>query len=88
MSADQRQHRRTALRCAIKICHPSFGERIAQLRDLSDVGLYVVHPDLLTLRVGDRITGQVQNLPAVASVLLMEVTRVDAQGAGLRFVCD
>ncbi|MNQ68200.1 PilZ domain protein [compost metagenome] len=82
----QRQHPRTAMKCRIKICHPSFGEVVAQTRDLSDGGVYVKHPDLLALPQGTLVTGQVQDLPIEAPVLQMEVMRVDAEGIGLRFI--
>jgi len=84
--SNQRQHPRTPIKCRIKICHPSFGELVAQTRDLSDGGVYVKHPDLAGLAQGTRVTGQVQDLPIEAPVLQMEVMRVDGEGAGLRFV--
>jgi hypothetical protein len=74
------------MKCRIKICHPSFGEVVAQTRDLSDGGVYVKHPDLLALPQGTLVTGQVQDLPIEAPVLQMEVMRVDAEGIGLRFI--
>ncbi|TBU75485.1 PilZ domain-containing protein [Phytopseudomonas daroniae] len=86
MSANQRQYPRTPMKCRIKICHPSFGERVAQTRDLSDGGVYVRHEDLAALELGTRVTGQVQDMPIEAPILEMEVMRVDADGVGLRFV--
>jgi hypothetical protein len=74
------------MKCRIKICHPSFGEVVAQTRDLSDGGVYVKHPDLLALPQGTLVTGQVQDLPIEAPVLQMEVMRVDAEAIGLRFI--
>jgi len=74
------------MKCRIKISHPSFGEVLGQTRDLSDGGVYVRHPELIALGVGERVTGQVQDLPIEAPVLEMEVMRVDAEGVGLRFV--
>ena len=82
----QRQHPRTPMKCRIKICHPSFGEVVAQTRDLSDGGVYVKHPDLAAMPYGTIVTGQVQDLPIEAPVLQMEVMRVDADGIGLRFI--
>ena len=84
--SNQRHQVRTPIKCRIKICHPSFGELVAQTRDLSDSGVYVRHPQMAALSVGDRVSGQVQNLPIEAPVLQMEVVRVDAEGAGLRFM--
>ena len=86
--SNQRQHIRTSMKCRIKICHPSFGELVAQTQDLSDGGVYVKHPQLTGLEAGTRVTGQVQDLPIEAPVLEMEVMRVDSEGVGLRFVTD
>lgn len=83
--SNQRQYPRTPMKCRIKICHPSFGELIAQTRDLSDGGVYVRHPELAALPLGATVTGQVQDLPIEAPVLCMEVMRVDGEGVGLRF---
>ncbi|XXF08826.1 PilZ domain-containing protein [Pseudomonas sp. D2-3] len=88
MSANQRQHPRTPMKCRIKICHPSFGELVAQTRDLSDGGVYVKHESLADLEPGTRVTGQVQDLPVEAPILEMEVMRVSADGVGLRFIRD
>ncbi|MDT4850569.1 hypothetical protein FQZ97_847220 [compost metagenome] len=84
--SNQRQYPRTPMKCRIKICHPSFGELVAQTRDLSDGGVYVKHPNLAALAEGTLVTGQVQDLPIEAPVLQMEVMRVDAEGVGLRFI--
>ncbi|KAB0546898.1 PilZ domain-containing protein [Pseudomonas argentinensis] len=88
MSANQRQHPRTPMKCRIKICHPSFGEIVAQTQDLSDGGVYVKHQDLVALEPGTRVTGQVQDLPIEAPILEMEVMRVTPEGVGLRFIRD
>ncbi|RJG12709.1 PilZ domain-containing protein [Pseudomonas cavernicola] len=84
--SNQRQSPRTSMKCRIKICHPSFGELIALTRDLSDAGVYVKHPALVALAQGTQVTGQVQDLPIEAPLLLMEVMRVDPEGVGLRFI--
>lgn len=81
-----RQYPRTTMKCRIRICHADIGEVVAQTRDLSDGGVYVKHPQLTALRCGTIVTGQVQDLPIPAPLLEMEVMRVDAEGAGLRFV--
>ncbi|MCY1359789.1 hypothetical protein D9M68_420110 [compost metagenome] len=83
--SNQRQYPRTPMKCRIKICHPSFGELIAQTRDLSDGGVYVKHAELLALPPGTLVTGQVQDLPIEAPILRMQVMRADAEGVGLRF---
>lgn len=84
--SNQRHQVRTPMKCRIKIFHPSFGELVAQTRDLSDSGVYVRHADMAALEVGAQVAGQVQDLPFPAPVLTMEVVRVDAEGAGLRFL--
>lgn len=86
--SNQRQQVRTPMKCRIKICHSSFGELLAQTRDLSDSGVYVRHPDMAALGIGALVSGQVQDLPFEAPVLQMEVVRVDAEGAGLRFIAE
>lgn len=86
--SNNRQHPRTTMKCMIKISHPSFGDVVAQTRDLSDGGVYVKHEDLRTLQLGDTVTGQVQGMPIDAPILQMVVTRVDAEGIGLRFISE
>ena len=83
---NQRMHPRANMKCRIRISHESFGDVLAQTRDLSDSGVYVKHPDLLSLQPGAVVTGQVQDLPIPAPELRMEVMRVDAEGGGLRFI--
>ena len=84
--SNQRQYPRTPMKGRIKISHESFGEILAQTRDLSDGGVYVRHPDLVALPLGTIVTGQVQDLPFEAPVLQMEIMRADVEGVGLRFI--
>lgn len=87
MQVHLRQHIRTALRCTIKISHPDFSEDIiANTEDLSDTGVFVQHPQLARLNVGDVVHGQVQDMPVEAPVLMLEVMRVTPAGAGFRFI--
>ncbi|MBV2204796.1 MAG: PilZ domain-containing protein [Pseudomonas sp.] len=85
---NQRQYPRTSMKCRIRISHPAFGDVFAHTRDLSDGGVYIRHPELAALAPGSVVTGQVQDLPIPAPVLRLEVMRVDAEGAGLRFLQD
>ncbi|MFL9813827.1 PilZ domain-containing protein [Stutzerimonas sp. VN223-3] len=85
-NANQRQYPRASMKCRIRISHESFGEVFAHTRDLSDGGVYVKHPQLTELQPGMIVRGQVQDLPIPAPELQMEVMRVDAEGAGLRFI--
>lgn len=84
--SNQRNQVRTPFKGRIKISHSSFGELLAQTINLSDTGVYVQHPALSDLPVGAEVTGQLQDLPFEAPMLRMAVVRVDAEGAGLRFI--
>ena len=83
---NQRMHPRASMKCRIRISHESFGEVLAQTRDLSDSGVYVKHPDLVSLQPGTIVRGQVQDLPIPAPELQLDVMRVDAEGVGLRLI--
>lgn len=85
--SNQRQYPRTMMKCRIKISHPAFGSLTAQTKDLSDGGVFIEHPDLAALAVGDEVTGQVQDMPIEAPVLRMVIQRVVAgEGVGLAFL--
>ena len=56
--SNQRRHPRIPLKCRIKISHESFGELIAQTRDLSDGGVFIRHPQMVGLAIGTLISGQ------------------------------
>ena len=86
--SNQRKHSRTPLKCRIRISHPSFGDLFGLTRNLSDGGIYVQHSGLADLPLGTRVSAQVQDLPGEAPLLEMEVTRTDAEGAGLRFTSE
>ena len=88
MSSHMRQSIRTSMNCRIKICHPLFGEIVATTEDLSDEGVFIKHPEMIQLSVGDFVTGQVQDLPIDAPVLKMKIMRITSTGAGLRFCQD
>lgn len=85
--SNKRQYPRTMMKCRIRITHPAIGEITAQTKDLSDGGVFVEHPDLTALAVGDELTGQVQDMPFEAPVLRMVVQRVaPGEGIGLAFL--
>lgn len=85
--SNQRQYPRTMMKCRIKISHPAFGSLTAQTKDLSDGGVFIEHPDLAALAVGDEVTGQVQDMPIEAPVLRMVIQRIVAgEGVGLAFL--
>ena len=85
MTSHIRQSLRTGINCQIKICHPLLGEILAMTEDLSDEGVFIKHPDVSKLKLGDIVTGQVQDLPIEAPILKMEVMRITSNGVGLRF---
>ncbi len=86
--SNQRRHPRIPMKCRIKVSHESFGELVAQTRDLSDGGVFIRHPQLVGLAIGTLISGQVQDLPIEAPLLKMEVMRTDDEGIGVRFILD
>lgn len=88
MTSHMRQSIRTCMNCQIKICHPLLGELFATTEDLSDEGVFIKHPDITKLKLGDIVTGQVQDLPIEAPILKMEVMRITSNGVGLRFCQD
>lgn len=88
MKLHLRQHVRTSLNCQIKISRPNHPDIYASTEDLSDSGVFIKHPEMATLAVGDVVFGQVQGLgdDSDTPILMMEVVRVTSSGAGLRFI--
>ncbi|TWI57662.1 PilZ domain-containing protein [Pseudomonas duriflava] len=86
MGINQRRHPRVSMKCRLRITHPTLGELIVQTRDLSDGGVYAQHPTLTEWPIGIQVQGQVLDLPIEAPVVNMELMRVDALGAGFRFL--
>lgn len=86
MQVHLRQHIRTPLKCTLVIIHPDLDDFIAITTDLSDTGVFIKHPSLARLAVGDVVHGQVQEMPTETPLLMMEVMRVTPEGAGLRFI--
>ena len=85
--SNQRQYPRTMMKCRIRITHPAIGALTAQTRDLSDGGVFVEHPDLAALAVGEEVSGQVQDMPIEAPVVRMVIQRVvPGEGVGLAFL--
>lgn len=80
-----RQSTRTDLVCKIKVEHPTFGEILAETGDLSSEGVFIKHPRMAQLQLGDIVAAQVQDLPCEAPTVKMEVVRISSNGAGLRF---
>lgn len=80
-----RQSNRTDLVCKIKVEHPSFGEILAETKGFSNDGVFIKHPKMAQLQLGETVTAQVQELPCEAPIVKMEVVRISSSGAGLRF---
>lgn len=77
---------RTSMKMRILIKHPHHGDLLLHTRDISDSGVFVVFDQAQgMLRVGDVISGQVQDLPIEAPVVDMQVVRLEISGMGLRF---
>lgn len=85
MSSHIRQSTRTNLVCKIKVEHPSVGEILAETDDLSDDGVFIKHPDMARLQLGDIVTAQVQDLACEAPTIKLAVIRISSNGTGLRF---
>lgn len=85
--SNKREATRTPLKVRLRIEHPRLGTLLVTTRDISDTGVYVVIDDARSiLKEGERVTGQVQDLPIEAPVLQMEVIRVETHGVGLLFL--
>jgi len=83
---NQRKHRRTNMSARIMVRHPDIGERVFNMRDLSDGGIFVVVEDVAFPEVGSQVEVQVQGLPVVAPVRRMRVVRSSGEGFGLEFI--
>ena len=83
---DQRKYQRTSMSARIMVRHPDIGERVFQMRDLSDGGIFVVVERGDFPEVGCFVEVQVQGLPVAAPVRQMRVVRSSGEGFGLEFV--
>lgn len=85
MSTDNRRYPRIPVRCRVLITHESCGDIVAQTRDISDGGIFIVaNPDGLP-PVGTEVRGQVQGMLVDAPVVDMVIVRVEPGGIGLKF---
>lgn len=86
---NKRESPRTPFKVRIRIEHPRHGQMLVHTRDISDTGVFVILDDARQLlQIGEVVSGQVQDLPIEAPVVLMEVVRFEAAGMGLRFQRD
>ncbi len=84
--SDQRKYLRTNMSARILVRHEEIGEKVFNMRDLSDGGIYVVVDNDPFPEVGSCVEVQVQGLPIPAPVRVMRVVREGEDGYGLEFV--
>lgn len=65
--------------------HDTIGEKVFEMRDLSDGGIFVIVDNEVFPEVGSQVEVQVQGLPIVAPVRTMRVVRQSSEGFGLEF---
>ncbi len=83
---DQRNDHRTAMKCQVKVTHPSIGEVLVFTRDISDSGVFLLTEEYDMPPVGTVVKGQVQGMGETAPILDMEIVRLEPAGIGLKFV--
>lgn len=84
--SDQRKHHRTSMSARIIVRHSDIGERVFNMRDLSDGGIFVIVDNDSFPEVGSAVEVQVQGLPVEAPVRTMRVVRRAEEGFGLQFI--
>lgn len=84
--SDQRKHQRTSMSARIMVRHAAIGERVFNMRDLSDGGIFVIVDNNDFPEVGSAVEVQVQGLPVEAPVRTMRVVRRSEEGFGLQFI--
>ncbi len=84
--SDQRKYLRTQLSARIRVCHEEIGEKVFNMRDLSDGGIYVIVDNNPFPEIGSHVEVQVQGLPIPAPIRVMRVVREGEDGYGLEFV--
>ncbi|MBB3169651.1 PilZ domain-containing protein [Simiduia aestuariiviva] len=85
MSTDNRRYPRIPVRCRVLIQHASCGEVLAQTRDISDGGIFIVANPEVMPPVGTEVRGQVQGMLVDAPVVDMIIVRIEEGGLGLKF---
>jgi hypothetical protein len=76
------------MKARVKVSHSSIGEMVAETRDISDGGVFLVTGDKEMPPLGTIVEGQVQGMADDAPILKMEIVRAESDGIGLRFVLD
>lgn len=82
---ENRIHRRTPMKCQVKVSHDSIGEIIVNTRDISDGGIFLLTENIDMPPIGTTIEGQVQSMGMVAPIIKMQIVRLEPAGIGLKF---
>jgi hypothetical protein len=83
---ENRQHSRIPLCSRILITHPAIGSLVLKSQDISSGGVFLVTDDVSPFSVGMLVEGQVQDEMDDRPWIRMEVVRLTASGAGLKFI--
>jgi len=81
---EKRKYVRTEFSGPVKVMHPQLGSMEAELRDISNGGIFLFTGDQLGLPVGEVVRVQAQDLED-APVLNARIVRVEAKGIALMF---
>ncbi len=81
-----RLHGRTLIKCAVKLEHEKLGEVTAEVRDVSESGIYVTCRDWVNkISVGDAFQAQLDACQEVARYIPQELTVVRLTEEGVAF---
>lgn len=85
-----RKHGRTLLKCEVKLEHEELGELVAEVRDVSDTGVFVTCRELVNkISVGDAL--KAKTAPGVIEVFArkipsrLTVVRLTEDGVGFAY---
>lgn len=88
MGTDKKDCSTIACSAPVKVSHADFGERIFNMRDMSNSGVFLLTGNELPLPVGTVVSIQVQGMLMEAPVLEAEIINKDNDGISLRFCND
>ncbi len=81
-----RRYGRTLMKCAVKLEHDRIGEIVAETRDVSAAGMFVICRDLVDkLAVGDAMKAQVCSDERCYISSQLTVVRLTEDGAGFAY---
>lgn len=84
--ADKRTHQRTSLTSQLRITHASFGSIVVKTKDISEGGVFIFMENVSLPPEGSVLEGQIDDGVEDRPVVRMEVTRVEPNGIGLKFI--